>query len=74
MTQRAYDRSKWARALRRKSTRSNGGTNGQCVEVLFVDGEFGLADTKLGESSPIFEIPTSTLLGLIAEIKAGEIK
>lgn len=74
MTQRTDGRAKWGRARRRKSSRSNGGSSGQCVEVLHLDGEFGLADTKLGSSSPIFEIPTPTLLGLIAEIKAGEIK
>jgi hypothetical protein len=74
MTQRAYKHPKWARARRRKSSRSNGGTSGQCVEVLYTEGEFGLADTKLGENSPIVELPTASFLALVNTLKSGEIQ
>ena len=73
MTQGAYNRDKWAHALRRKSSRSNGGSSGNCVSVLFAGGEFGMADTKLGDESPIFDLSSSDLSGLLAGIKTGEI-
>ncbi|THV39475.1 DUF397 domain-containing protein [Glycomyces buryatensis] len=73
MTQRACNQDKWARAQRRKSSRSNGGTSGECVEVLYEGGGFGIADTKLGDSSPIFDLPTGDFTGLLSGIKSGEI-
>jgi hypothetical protein len=64
---------KWARARRRKSSRSNGGTNGQCVEVLHADGKFGLSDTKLGDETPILEVDADAFHAFVSEFKSPQI-
>lgn len=38
----------------RKSSRSTGGNNSNCVEARRVGAAFQVRDSKLGESSPIF--------------------
>jgi hypothetical protein len=73
MTQRAYNASKWARARFRKSSRSDGGSSGNCVEVGYVDGDVGIRDTKLGEASPVLDVPSAAFESLLASIKSGEI-
>lgn len=70
MTQGAYKHPKWADALRRKSSRSNGGTNGQCVQVAYLKGEFGFEDTKLGEASPTLELSEPDYLAILAAAHA----
>jgi len=73
MTQRAYNTSKWARARFRKSSRSDGGSSGNCVEVGYVDGDVGIRDTKLGEKSPVLDVSGAAFEGLLTSIKSGDI-
>jgi NAD(P)-dependent dehydrogenase (short-subunit alcohol dehydrogenase family) len=73
MTQRAYNASKWARARFRKSTRSDGGSSGNCVEVGYVDGDVGIRDTKLGQDSPVLDVSAAAFEGLLGSIKTGYI-
>jgi hypothetical protein len=73
MTQRAYNQEMWARARFRKSRRSNGGSSGNCVEIGYVDGTFGVRDSKLGDESPIFAASAADFARLIVGIKSGEI-
>ncbi|GIG64876.1 DUF397 domain-containing protein [Phytomonospora endophytica] len=56
----------------RKSTRSSGGGNGQCVEVACKDAVVGIRDSKnrSGATYPVLAVDASTWSGFIGEIKA----
>ncbi|MEU5874184.1 NADAR domain-containing protein [Glycomyces sp. NPDC047369] len=53
----------------RKSTRSGGTNSGQCVELRESYGSFQIRNSKLGDSSPIFNASEVTFLNLITYIK-----
>jgi hypothetical protein len=48
----------------RKSTRS-GNSGGNCVEARVNDEEFQVRDSKLGEDSPIFDLPATDFQSLL---------
>lgn len=48
----------------RKSSRS-GNSGGNCVEARAKENEFEVRDSKLGESSPIFELCAEDFQGLL---------
>jgi hypothetical protein len=75
MTQRAYDGSKWARARFRKSSRSNGGSQSNCVGVIVDGDEVAIGDTKaeVADSYAHLRVGTADFAGLLANIKSGEI-
>jgi len=49
----------------RKSSRSNSGGGGNCVEVRRQDTGFHLRDSKLGDNSPLFGLGERDLVALI---------
>lgn len=55
----------------RKSSRSAGGTNSQCVEARTFAGRFQVRDSKLADASPILDVPTADFAALLADFKAG---
>ncbi|ADD44547.1 DUF397 domain-containing protein [Stackebrandtia nassauensis] len=57
----------------RKSSRSGGGTGSQCVETRHNLGEFQVRDSKLGDASPILDIPGTEFSALLADLKAGRL-
>lgn len=73
MIQRVCDREIWTHAQFRKSSRSNGGSQPDCVELAHARGRFGVRDSKLGQGSPVFSVSPADLGGLLAGIKSGEI-
>lgn len=75
MTHGAYDQHMWARARFRKSSRSNGGTNGNCVGIAMSGSEIAIGDTKLPMSDTYAHLRVSAadLGGLLAGIKSGDI-
>ncbi|WP_307789066.1 DUF397 domain-containing protein [Glycomyces salinus] len=50
----------------RKSSRSSGGANDQCVEARALAGAVQVRDTKLGEESPILDVSPDTWRGFVA--------
>ncbi|QSB05706.1 DUF397 domain-containing protein [Natronoglycomyces albus] len=48
----------------RKSSRS-GGTNSNCVESRLAAGAFQVRDSKLGDASPVFDVPSQDFTGLL---------
>lgn len=48
----------------RKSSRSQG-DGGSCVELRTSDDEFQVRDSKLGDSSPIFDLRSDDLVSLL---------
>ncbi|THV27955.1 DUF397 domain-containing protein [Glycomyces paridis] len=49
----------------RKSSRSSGNNNSDCVEARRQDGTFQVRDSKLGESSPIFDLGAAEFKSLL---------
>jgi hypothetical protein len=49
----------------RKSSRSTGGNNSNCVEARKSEAVFQVRDSKLGESSPIFDLRSSEYQSLL---------
>jgi len=74
MTQRAYYGSKWARARFRKSSRSNGGTNGNCVGVIVDGDEVAIGDTKheVAETYAHLRVSAADFTSLLDSIKTVE--
>ncbi|THV43362.1 DUF397 domain-containing protein [Glycomyces buryatensis] len=69
----AYDRDRWARARFRKSSRSNGGSNGNCVAFAVLGDEVAVGDTKtpVADSYAHLRVRAADLGGLLAGIKSG---
>lgn len=65
----------WARERFRKSSRSDSGSNGQCVAVAVSGSEVALGDTKtpIADSYAKLRVSSADLGGLIAGIKSGDI-
>lgn len=57
----------------RKSSRSNGSGNGNCVAVAVRDGEVAVGDTKtpIAETYAHLRVSAADLGGLVAAIKRG---
>lgn len=68
MTQREAEQGVWLRASWRKSTRSNGGSQPDCVEETFLNGVFGLRDSKLGQDSPVFQFEEQDQVALLRHL------
>ncbi|MDA1358139.1 DUF397 domain-containing protein [Glycomyces luteolus] len=49
----------------RKSTRSSDQANSACVETRALDEGFQVRDSKLGDTSPIFDLGTADFTGLL---------
>ncbi|MQM28989.1 DUF397 domain-containing protein [Glycomyces albidus] len=49
----------------RKSSRSEGAANSNCVEARSAAVGFQVRDSKLGEGSPIFDLPAADFNGLL---------
>lgn len=65
----------WARARFRKSTRSDSGSNGQCVAVAVHGTEVAVGDTKspVADTYAHLRVSSADLGGLLAAIKTGSI-
>lgn len=66
---------RWARDVFRKSSRSNGSGNGNCVAVAVQGSEVAVGDTKspLADSYANLRVSIADLGGLIAGIKSGDL-
>ncbi len=49
----------------RKSSRSSGQTNSECVEARAVAADFQVRDSKLGDTSPVFDLKADDFTGLL---------
>ena len=49
----------------RKSSRSSGNTDSNCVEARAVAADFQVRDSKLGDTSPVFDLKASDFTGLL---------
>ncbi|MCD0447216.1 DUF397 domain-containing protein [Glycomyces sp. A-F 0318] len=49
----------------RKSSRSDGAANSDCVEARTVGTGFQVRDSKLGDDSPIFDLKTADFTALL---------
>jgi hypothetical protein len=49
----------------RKSSRSSGQQNSDCVEARAVAADFQVRDSKLGDASPVFDLKTVDFTGLL---------
>lgn len=49
----------------RKSSRSSGQPDTDCVEARAIAEGFQVRDSKLGEGSPVFDLETSDFTGLL---------
>jgi hypothetical protein len=65
----------WTREQFRKSSRSNSGSNGQCVAIAVQGDEVAVGDTKtpVADTYAHFRVSTADLGGLLAGIKSGSI-
>ncbi|MEU6861390.1 DUF397 domain-containing protein [Glycomyces sp. NPDC046736] len=66
---------RWSRDLFRKSSRSNGSGNGNCVAVAVVGGDVALGDTKspVADSYASLRVSTADLGALVTGIKSGDL-
>jgi hypothetical protein len=53
----------------RKSTRSGGGDDSQCVEARSQSGAFQVRDSKLGHDSPIFNLGATDFKALLSGVE-----
>jgi hypothetical protein len=54
----------------RKSTRSGGDGNSECVELAAcADAGFHIRDSKLGDSSPVFDLDRDDLTALLSSAR-----
>lgn len=51
----------------RKSSRSSGQQNSDCVEARAIAADFQVRDSKLGDASPIFDLKADDFIGLLRE-------
>jgi len=49
----------------RKSSRSDSTGDQNCVEARAFSGQFQVRDSKLGEDSPVFDLPAAEFSGLL---------
>jgi hypothetical protein len=49
----------------RKSSRSTGASDNECVEARAIAADFQVRDSKLGDESPVFDLPVSDFTGLL---------
>jgi hypothetical protein len=49
----------------RKSSRSSGNTDSNCVEARALASDFQLRDSKLADASPVFDLKTADFTGLL---------
>ncbi|GAA2153470.1 MULTISPECIES: DUF397 domain-containing protein [Glycomyces] len=49
----------------RKSSRSSGAADTECVEARAVAADFQVRDSKLGDTSPVFDLKASDFTGLL---------
>lgn len=49
----------------RKSSRSTSDGNQNCLEARAFSGQFQVRDSKLGEDSPVFDLPAAEFSGLL---------
>jgi hypothetical protein len=49
----------------RKSSRSSDQTDSNCVEARAIAADFQVRDSKLGDESPVFDLPVSDFTGLL---------
>ncbi|MCD0444385.1 DUF397 domain-containing protein [Glycomyces sp. A-F 0318] len=65
---------RWSRDLFRKSSRSNGSGNGNCVAIAVLGGEVAVGDTKspLADTYAHLRVSAADLGGLLAAVKSGE--
>jgi hypothetical protein len=68
MTQEPIESGVWDQADWRKSTRSNGGSQQDCVQEAFLGGVFGVRDSKLGNDSPVFKLATQDQVALLRHL------
>ncbi|GAA2134739.1 DUF397 domain-containing protein [Glycomyces algeriensis] len=63
---------RWARGVFRKSSRSNGSGDGNCVAVAVQGGEVAMGDTKspVADTYAHLRVSSADLRGLLAAIKA----
>jgi hypothetical protein len=52
----------------RKSSRSSGNNNSDCVEARRQDATFQVRDSKLGDDSPIFDISIEAFQSLLGGV------
>ncbi|MFC3494241.1 DUF397 domain-containing protein [Glycomyces rhizosphaerae] len=50
----------------RKSSRSQGDQQSDCVEARASEGAFQVRDSKLGETSPVFDLASSDFTSLLS--------
>lgn len=55
----------------RKSTRSSGTGSNNCVEARSSAGAFQVRDSKLGQVSPVFDLPAADFVGLLDAARRG---
>ncbi|MDN3240388.1 DUF397 domain-containing protein [Glycomyces tritici] len=65
----------WTRERFRKSSRSDSGSNGQCVAVAVQGGEVAVGDTKspVADTYAHLRVSAADLGGLLTGIKSGDI-
>jgi hypothetical protein len=49
----------------RKSSRSSDQADSACVEARAIAADFQVRDSKLGDESPVFDLPVSDFTGLL---------
>jgi hypothetical protein len=52
-------------SLWRKSSRSSGQNDSDCVEARAIAADFQVRDSKLGDESPVFDLPVSDYSSLL---------
>ncbi|GAA2268731.1 hypothetical protein GCM10009853_022650 [Glycomyces scopariae] len=52
----------------RKSSRSSGTDNSNCVEARHTPETFQVRDSKLGETSPVFDLNSADFAGLLSAV------
>jgi hypothetical protein len=56
----------------RKSSRSTGATDNECVEARAIAADFQVRDSKLGDESPVFDLPVSDFTGLLRAVSSAD--
>ena len=56
----------------RKSSRSSGQEDSACVEARAIAADFQVRDSKLGDESPVFDLPVSDFTGLLRAVSSAD--
>jgi hypothetical protein len=56
----------------RKSSRSGGDPNSDCVEARAIAADFQVRDSKLGDGSPVFDLQAADFSGLLRAAGRGQ--